>query len=182
MTRRIDLSHLVAGLPPIFFVNSESPSDRTRFSLAHEVGHVIMHQTPVGDQEAQADQFASEFLLPSREVGPQLKPISVERAAALKPYWKVSMAAIIKKAFDLKKISESYYRKLFTQMSKLGYRLNEPNPLMPEEPTVINDLIGVHLTELHYSVPELADVVCEKEHRFRERYNLVESPKLRLAN
>src|SRR5262249_7327901 len=155
----------VSGLPPLFFVNSESPGDRARFSLAHEVGHVIMHRNPHAEQERQADQFASAFLMPARDIAAYLKPLSIERAAAIKPYWRVSMAAIIKRAYDLGMIGHSYYRKLFTQLSKVGYRTDEPNPVEVEQPTVVDDLIGVHMRELKYSEPEMGRLVMQTVHR-----------------
>jgi transcriptional regulator with XRE-family HTH domain len=52
------------GLPSIIFINSRQPKDRYRFSLAHELGHLVMHQTPNPEQEVQANLFASEFLMP----------------------------------------------------------------------------------------------------------------------
>ncbi|WP_246430558.1 ImmA/IrrE family metallo-endopeptidase [Streptomyces rectiverticillatus] len=54
----------------MFLLNSTVPGDRFRFSLAHELGHVVMHTGP-GDprlQEQQADQFAAEFLMPHGSV------------------------------------------------------------------------------------------------------------------
>jgi hypothetical protein len=119
--------------------------------------------------------------LPARDIGPHLKSISLERVAALKPLWRVSMAALIKRAFDLGKIGESYYRKLFTQLSVVGYRMDEPNAFAAEEPTVIADIITVHQRDLNYSDRELSKLVLLREHEFRARY-LPHRPRLRLAD
>lgn len=61
----------------VIFLNTRMPNDRMRFSLAHELGHLIMHYyfipseaTPVEDE---ANEFASEFLMPEKEIKPQLK-------------------------------------------------------------------------------------------------------------
>jgi Zn-dependent peptidase ImmA (M78 family) len=48
--------------------------------------------------ENEADRFAAEFLMPAKEIGPQLARMSLRRAAQLKPNWKVSMASLIYRA------------------------------------------------------------------------------------
>jgi Zn-dependent peptidase ImmA (M78 family)/transcriptional regulator with XRE-family HTH domain len=169
--RKLDaISQCVPGLPPLFFVNSQAPNDRVRYSLAHELGHVVMHRVPTPDQEREADRFAAEFLMPAKDIGPFLRPLSVQKAAAMKPHWKVSMAALIKRAYDLGKISDSYYRKLFTQLGKLNYRTTEPVELPDEEPTILRDIIGVHLNDHHYSTMELASALSLHESEFLEQY------------
>lgn len=50
-------------MPPLFFVNVTIPADRVRFSLAHEIGHIVMHQLPTDDMEREADRFASFALI-----------------------------------------------------------------------------------------------------------------------
>lgn len=57
----------------ILLVNSSQPQGRARFSVAHELGHLLLRHAPVGhigeprdsDQERQADRFASELLMPA---------------------------------------------------------------------------------------------------------------------
>lgn len=170
-TNKIDaMSQWLPGQPPLFFMNSEAPGDRLRFSLAHEVAHVIMHQIPTNDMETEADRFASEFLMPEADVTPYLKPISLPRLATLKPYWKVSMAALIKRASDLGKITPRQKNYLWTQMGKQGFRLKEPVEIPIEEPTVLEDIINVHRQALGYSVSELSKLVESHEQEFRLRY------------
>jgi Zn-dependent peptidase ImmA (M78 family)/transcriptional regulator with XRE-family HTH domain len=170
-TRKLDaISQWFAGLPPLFFINADAPTDRCRYSLAHEIAHVVMHRVPTPDQESEADRFAAEFLMPAKDIGPHLRPITIQKAAALKPCWKVSMAALIKRASDLGKIGESYYRKLYTQLSKLGYRLNEPAPIPDEEPTVLRDIIEVHLRDHNYSIAELSRALVSNEQEFISQY------------
>jgi transcriptional regulator with XRE-family HTH domain len=56
-------------MPPIFFMGTNFPTDRIRFSLSHELGHIIMHQdSPNPYQEYQADEFAAEFLMPENDI------------------------------------------------------------------------------------------------------------------
>ena len=181
-TRKLDaISQWLPGMPPLFFVNADIPADRLRFTLAHEIGHVIMHRVPTENQEEEADRFAAEFLMPEAEIGPHLRPISVRKAAALKPYWKTAMSSIIKRSYDLGMIGEAYYKKLFTQLTRLGYRMNEPVTVPDEEPTTVREIVEVHLHDHKYSVPELSRLVRANEHHFRRLY-LPEHQRLRLVD
>ncbi len=64
--------------PPGVLINSDQPSDRQRFSAAHELGHYVLSHAARGDQEitsplgrrfspkeVEADSFGSEFLMPT---------------------------------------------------------------------------------------------------------------------
>lgn len=141
-TRLLDaVSHWSPDIPPLFFVNTEAPPDRVRFSLAHELGHVVMHAMPTPDMEREADVFASEFLMPEREIKSSLGGLNLVHAAQLKAYWKVSMAALIMRARDLEVISRQKASRLFMQMSSLGYRRVEPINLPTEEPTALRKIM-----------------------------------------
>jgi Zn-dependent peptidase ImmA (M78 family)/DNA-binding XRE family transcriptional regulator len=166
-TPLVDAAHLwLAGLPPLFFVNEDLPGDRLRWTLAHEIGHAVMHRNPTGDVEGQADRFASQFLMPKKEILRQLDDITLEKAAALKPVWKVSMAALVKRAFDLGKISESKYRRLFTSLSAQGFRTNEPFPIPVETPQAVRQLVTVHRQELGYNDFDLAELLFAPDPQF----------------
>ena len=63
---------LLRGGRGVLLVNSSLPQGRARFSIAHELGHLLLRHNPLGrigeprdpDQERQADRFASELLMP----------------------------------------------------------------------------------------------------------------------
>ena len=159
-TRKIDaMSQWAVDLPPLIFLNKEVPGDRLRFSLAHEIGHIIMHQVPTNDIEREADKFAAEFLMPKAEIAPYLTNLSIPKLANLKPYWKVSMAALLMRAGDLKKITDRQKQYLWTEMGKRGYRVKEPIDIPMEKPKTINDIVDAHLGGLGYSVAELSSLV-----------------------
>lgn len=156
--------------PPMFFLNADAPADRVRFSLAHELGHVVMHKVATEDIESEADRFASEFLMPKRDIGSQLVGMDLSRAAALKPLWRVSMAALIRRARDLRKITEQQYRGLFIRLGQLGYRKREPNPIAAEEPTIVARLLEVYFRESGLNVEQLSDMLCWPKEEFIPRY------------
>lgn len=173
-TLKVDaISQWTPGMPPVFFINEEIPGDRLRFTLAHEVGHVIMHQVLTldpRDMEREADRFAAEFLMPAKEIGGDFGSVTLASLARMKSYWMVSMAALAKRAYDLDRITPRQYRALFEQMSKLGYRTKEPEPVPVEEPTLAKEILDVYHDEQHYSVSELSRLVVLHEHEFRAVY------------
>lgn len=156
-TDKIDaLSQWLPGMPPVFLVNERIPTDRMRWTLTHEIGHIVMHRFPTEQMEQEADTFAGEFLLPEKEVTPMLNNLSLPKLAALKPYWRVSMNALLKQAGDLNAITPRYRSYLWMQMGKAGYRKHEPVTITPEEPSLLNELIQLHCKQLGYGPRELA--------------------------
>lgn len=146
----IDGVHLwISGTPPVFFMSQSVPGDRYRFSLAHEVGHAVMHHSSaLDDVENEANLFASEFLMPRSAIRSDLRALNLESAARLKKIWRVSMQALIMRAGHLRQISESTRRRLFSHLGARGYRKNEPWPIPPERPSTVTKLIDFHKIEL----------------------------------
>ena len=170
-TRKLDAqSHWITGMPPVFFVNRQIPTDRMRFTLAHEIGHIVMHEYPTPNMEEEANRFASAFLMPKDEILQDIVPFSLERTVELKRKWKVSIAAIIMRAFDLGVISCAQKRRYFTQLGALGYRTEEPIPLPDEEPCLIRKLIETCQRELGFRVKDFCQLLSISEKDFRTRY------------
>jgi Zn-dependent peptidase ImmA (M78 family)/DNA-binding XRE family transcriptional regulator len=181
-TAKLDaFSQWSPGMPPLFFVNSAIPADRTRYTLAHEVGHVLMHHIPTLNLEREADEFAAEFLMPRKEVHPFLRPMSLERLAELKKYWKVSMASLARRARDLERITDSQYKRLVTQMSRLGFKTREPIMLPDETPSSLSRIVNVHLKEHGYSTSQLSERIRLNESEFIQNFLPIEDrPRFRV--
>lgn len=167
------------GMPPMVFFNTSAPTDRVRFSIAHEVGHLIMHATPTEDIEAQANRFAAEFLMPEYDIRPQLSNVSLSVLAILKKIWLVSMQALLKRARDLRTISEKKATALWKQMSALGFRKREPAELdlPPERPQLLRELIHYHTKELGISEPQLRSMFRLLEADYQRLYAWAVTPK-----
>jgi len=123
---------------PVIVVSCNKPMDRLRFSVAHEMGHLVMHTALKGrvrEAEKDADRFAAEFLLPESAMRRELDtPVTLTRVAMLKPRWGVSMQALIVRAYELGTITNRQYRYLFEQLSARGWRTREPGNLdLPDE-------------------------------------------------
>lgn len=146
-------------MPPMIFISSNIPNDRWRFTLAHELGHLVMHDVPREEMEDEADQFAEEFLMPEKELRAQFASfakIRLQDLANLKPYWKVSIAALLMRAGTLGYLSVAHKKRLWAQMSKLGYRKQEPGVLPSEKPENFDNLFTFYRQELGYTVDDLA--------------------------
>lgn len=163
--------------PPLFFLNdnAEISADRDRFTLAHELGHVLLHDLPGPNMEDEANRFAAEFLMPERDIRSHLiPPIKLHTVARLKPFWKVSMAALIQRAHALGIVSENQYVYLRMQLQQKGYRHHEPAELdiKREQPSLLREIIGAHLRELGYSLNELSGMVNINPPEFMEYYGI----------
>lgn len=153
----------VPGMPPLIVLNSEQPSDRLRFTLAHELGHLVMHRFPSPAMEEEANEFAAALLMPESDIRQYFigKKIDLALLAAMKPEWKVAMQALLKRAGDLKYLSANQAQYLWKQISFRRYRLREPAHLdfAPEKPTVIETMLRLHIDALGYSRGDLAKVL-----------------------
>lgn len=128
-------------LPFIFLVTQKGLASRTRFDAAHELGHLFMHADVVpGDRsvEAQADRFASAFLVP-RDVFVNECPrtFKFEAFLELKKRWKVSVAALVRRGYDLGCLSEASYRRAYVYLNYHGLRGNEGAEPEAEKPQLI---------------------------------------------
>lgn len=166
---------------PIVFANAEYSADATRLTLAHELGHIVMHQIISPEAENEAWEFAAEFLMPEEEIYPHLKEAnSLKRFFELKHYWKVSVAALIRRSRSLGIIDANRYKSLMIQMAP--YRKKEPVVLSPEPPTLADELFTTYRRDLHYSIEELAKALNITVEMLKDLYFRNEfGPRLRLV-
>lgn len=177
------VSYNISGLPPVIFLNKNQPADRMRFSLAHELGHIVMHSFPTPNMETEANEFASALLMPRDDIAPELNGISIEKAAYMKPVWKVSMAALIFRAKTLNQIDRYGSEYLWRQMSSRGFRLREPASLDfdQEKPSLMNALVKNLTENMGYSDSEFARVLHLHYEELSKLYDLRPTQNLRLV-
>lgn len=147
---------------PIIYINDDYPVDRIRFTLSHELGHIVMHYKgiPTKEKEMEANSFASEFLMPSKLISKDFDNIDLndlEEYANLKLKWKVSMQAIIRKAKDLGRLSENQYKNLQIKISRYGYRKQEPYQLDKslESSNMLAEIFETYHNELNYNAEDM---------------------------
>lgn len=148
-----------------FLLNSrERAGDRLRLSLAHELGHTVLHRLlPTAEQteqELQAFQFAAALLLPADEFDRAIPygTLTLSKARGLKETYWVSIQAIIRAAYDRGRISRDRYTSLFKQLSARGWRTEEPAPIPPESLQLWPEVLRVHREHHGYSDEDLAAV------------------------
>ena len=167
------------GMPPCIFLNRNQPTDRQRYSLAHELGHIVMHSMPSTTMEKEANDFASAFLMPAGDIRPYLSGrLTIQKLAELKPVWRVSMQALLYRAKAIGAITANQSQYLWRQISASGYRRREPSELdLPaEKPGVLPEFFRVHIEELDYEIKELCGFLHIFEDDLRSMYPLPDMP------
>jgi Zn-dependent peptidase ImmA (M78 family)/DNA-binding XRE family transcriptional regulator len=168
---------------PLILYNSTHPMDRIRFSIAHELGHIFLHHH--GDQdvdlsvpyefnqkvkEEQANEFASEFLMPEEEIAKDIKELNIEKLQQLKYKWKVSMAALLERARRLTIINELKYINFRKEFSYRKWLLEEPGKLPSEEPFLLKEIIEAYQEDLGFTKKEIAERIGLLEKEFVSIY------------
>lgn len=156
------VSFLTDGGYYVIIINKNFSNDHKRFTLAHELGHLIMHTSneflisEYRDKENEANRFASEFLMPSDAISNSLRGLKLQYLVELKRYWLTSMASIVRRAKDLKCITNEKYKYFSIELSRRGYRKSEPVNVYIDMPNMYNEAYKLHKNELEYSNEEMA--------------------------
>ena len=163
----------------IAYSSNKTSAARVHFDIAHELGHIFLHEwsddieiIPKDDfkeRERQANEFAAAFLLPKETfkkdalAGPKTIPYYKQ----LKKKWKVSIAAMIRRARDLGVMTTEDYQNLIRTMQRRGQRKEEPldDVLLTAQPAMLRTAVVMLLQE---------DVFMPKEfmHELSKNYGL----------
>lgn len=141
----------------IGYSKNKRTAARIHFDVAHEIGHILLHnwredlecidKEEFKEIELQAHAFASAFLLPEDEFRKDVSPYATNLAyyTELKKTWKVSIAAMIRRAKDLDIITADDYSRLMRNMQKQGIRKTEPldDELVTAEPSLLRQAIKI---------------------------------------
>lgn len=174
---------------PIIIINKNFSNDRKRFTLAHELGHILMHIT--GDfplpkhrdekrKEIEANRFASEFLMPEEGIKNSLIGLSLYDLAPLKKYWHTSKQSIIRRAKDLKAISDKKATYFMIELSRMGERKVEKTLVDIDSPIAFKNAYELHKTELNYTDHELAEAFSLPLDVISKYFNFSDKSKLRM--
>jgi Zn-dependent peptidase ImmA (M78 family)/transcriptional regulator with XRE-family HTH domain len=159
---------------PVMFINQSYPNDRKRFTIAHELGHLVMHIPFIleswRDEELEANQFASEFLMPEIECRADFAKFKFSSLDELKSYWGISKAAIIRRAFDLSIIPRETYTYMIIELGRRGERKKEKGYVSLDEPKLLKEVLNIFLNELKYTKQDLAKIVCLNEKDLEDNF------------
>lgn len=148
----------------ILVVNAAKGGSRTIFDIAHELGHLVLHGGMVSDTkeiEAEADRFASAFLLPRTAMfrefpRPHGDRIDWNAMLAFKGRWRASLQATFRRARDLGLIDAVIYQKAFKSISYRGWKRAEPCEPELELPGVIPQCFEAFGTEYGQTPMDIA--------------------------
>ncbi|WP_210604295.1 XRE family transcriptional regulator [Brevibacterium oceani] len=133
------------------FLSTEKTAERSRFDLAHELGHLVMHthqpltddadSAPNRELEREADRFAAEFLMPEEAVLPRSsREPAVPEILKLKGHFHVSAMAMTKRLHTVGRATDWTYRKNCSELTKRGFKADEPEG-MPRERSRVFDVV-----------------------------------------
>ncbi len=167
------------GEKPVVVVSESWCGDRQRFTLAHELGHLVLKgRLPVGMGEEKAcNHFAGAFLLPASAVidamGEHRNALNMNELHILKEEYGLSMAGIISRAFQCGVISEGLRQSMFIEFGKKGWRKNEPGLPYPSEKTYLfNRLVYRALAEEYIGESKAAELMGMSLRNFRKESKL----------
>lgn len=191
------------GRPLILLSADKDNGYRSRFDLAHELGHLILHRnilrTTDNDRhklmEKQAHHFAGSFLLPAESFAADIRmPVTLDDLLLLKRRWGVSVAAITMRLHALDMIDDEGKLSLFKRRSARWGGKSEPGDgdRKPEQPRLLRRTIDLLVDENVMpldAIPRhigLSDMDVEmlaglSEGYFQGKNNVVQLARLRVA-
>jgi Zn-dependent peptidase ImmA (M78 family) len=153
---------------PVIALKRGAWAERKRFTLAHELGHMVIEAAAGVDMEKAVDRFAGAFLMPREamwsEIGKHRTSISLGEFLRLKQLFGASFQAITYRCKDLGIIGETLYRELFQLFHRQGWRkppFQEPGAMDPkcEEPSRLERLCFRALAEGVFGEARVAEIL-----------------------
>ncbi|MEV0759444.1 ImmA/IrrE family metallo-endopeptidase [Nocardia sp. NPDC050435] len=139
------------GDRPLMVIRASGSWERTRWTVAHELGHLVLHagrSEVTEDQELQASQFASELLAPAKVIAAEVPKVpSLLNLVPLKLKWGISIGALIRHLAASGLIDEQRFemlrRQLYTRVNPdTGHTWGKTEPgwdaREPERPRLIS--------------------------------------------
>lgn len=153
--------------PFIWLAQDKSNYYRSRFDVAHEIGHIVLHsqlnqydyQERYKEIERQAHLFASHLLMPRKALLLNHRSITLDNLLILKKHWGVSVAALIMQYHNLGVIDDDYKLRLFKNYSYRKWRTNEPfdKQTIPEEPSILRQTLELLIKEGGFDKQDIID-------------------------
>ena len=144
---------------PIVYLSADKDNAyRSRFDLAHELGHLVLHyhiNETIAEKEhklleKQAHDFAGALLLPADTFAREIQvPVALNDLLILKKRWGVSVAAMIMRLRALGMIDEDAATCLFKRRSARWGAKSEPgdDDRIPEQPRLFRRSIELLINE-----------------------------------
>lgn len=151
---------------PVIVMNGEDSGERQRFTMAHELGHMVMDVLPEIDEERAAHRFAGALLMPPdtlrAEIGRRRHVIGWHELFELKQVFGVSVQALAYRCKDLGIFAPALLQALLREFSRRGWRsppYDEPLAMPPEHSKRFMRLCYRAVAEEAISQPEAAHLL-----------------------
>jgi Zn-dependent peptidase ImmA (M78 family)/DNA-binding XRE family transcriptional regulator len=146
------------GHPIVLLSADKANAFRSRFDLAHEIGHLILHKhIPRADErdrynqmEKQAHRFAGALLLPAEAFANEVRvPPNLDNLLILKQRWGASVAAMMMRLHALGLLSDDEKLTLFKRRSARWGSKAEPgdDKWRPEVPRLLRRTVELLISE-----------------------------------
>lgn len=135
------------GGRPLLAISAGHPGDRDRFTVAHELGHLILHTlrgTTIepGPAEQEANRFAGALLIPRDAARDAMHPpVTLRVLMGVKATFGTSIAMSAQRALDLRLITRDHFVSLRKQLSARGWTHDEPVEVPQERPILIANIL-----------------------------------------
>lgn len=154
------------GPLPVIVVNQSDWGERQRFTLAHELGHLVLEVAPGLDEEKAAHRFAGALLMPAEalwgQIGKHRKSVGWSELFELKELFGVSVQALAYRCKDLGIFTPGLMSELFREFTRLGWRsppYEEPKSQPGEAPVRFRRLCFRALSEAAISEAKAAELL-----------------------
>ncbi|NDR53958.1 ImmA/IrrE family metallo-endopeptidase [Actinomyces sp. 565] len=154
--------------PYVFLARRKTP-ERSRFDLAHELGHLLMHSSTKTDAatdrelEREANVFAATLLLPPdsvRAMMPSAPPL--DAVVALARHFGTSAVAAAHSVHDVGRASDWGHRQLMAELTRRGFETGEPGSSLPYERSRIHDALVKHLRQSRITTTAWARAIGQR--------------------
>jgi len=147
---------------PYITVNVRMPAERQRFTLIHELAHLVFIFDDDQDEEKMVDGIAGAFLLPEsdilRELGPKRRDIRGDLRIIQHEY-NVSMASIVMRAYQTNIITHATYELTMKWMNANGLRQDEHSGIEPEKTHLLEQLTLRAVSEEEIGISKAAELL-----------------------
>lgn len=168
-----------AGNLSVIVVGRSWPGDRQRFTVAHELGHLVLNgRLAAGiDKEKACDRFAGAFLVPEQKVkelmGERRTSLEVYELQLLKHKFGLSIAGWSHRAHDLGIVSHAEYRRFRRILASEGWDRTEPGKAHPSErPGLFEHMVHRTFNESLISESKAADLLGIRQIDFARQRNI----------
>ena len=160
---------------PLIVVRQSTSWERTRWTLAHELGHLAMDELSgvslgLKEIEKRADRFAAEFLAPYGSLRDELRGITPARIDALddlRRRWGVSLSALVRRAHVHADITESQYRYWFRTLNARNLLRDKRRSTYPVRPQAAAEFL-TSLRSSRYAVADIAAITATRPRELQD--------------